>query len=482
MWFWGIISGLWFGRTRKPEKNPKRPFQVGNIVSVIVGVVAIGLSCFFASQAEKSTKRVESLVEAGLYPANEEFAKDMDLDISKIEDPLLFAQICIANKKGDRKGLKSRLEEYLEIAPESGYPYWLFGIYFSDQETTIVDDADSAIYFYTKAIDLMEDTDVNRAMAFNNRGIVFKEKGDYDKAMNDYQSAIILNPLIPEPYNNLGNLKIEQNEDSIAIWFLDIAIFLNPIFTNAYFNRSLANRNLGNYKKAIEDLDMTISLKPDFTEAYYNRALNKDSNGDYKGAISDYNIALKLDPKNSNAYLGRGLVFNRLNENEKAMADYNTAIDLDSTNPNAFNNRGSLKGKILDFEGAINDFNQAIELDSNYVSAFFNRGCTYLRYSLNKGINPKESEHYEKAISDIERGFNYKNKINEYNIACARALLLEKEAAYEHLVEALARKLVTAKQVIDDRDWDHIREEPEYKRIIAKYEANQSGGEDSSGE
>jgi len=424
MWFWGIISGLWFGRTQKTVKNPKRPFQVGNIVSVIVGVVAIGLSCFFAYQAEKSTKRVESLVEAGLYPANEEFAKDMDLDISKIEDPLIFARICIANKKGDRKGLKSRLEEYLEIAPESGYPYWLIGKYYSDGDTTINDNPDSAISYYSKAIDFMDYNHPAKPSAFNNRGI---EKGKSDKytpldQIVDYNEAMKLKPKYAMAFANRGvakgNSEKYTTEDQIADYDTAIVFFGkdNPEAAYALYDRGVAKAKLGRYEDAIADYDRAIELKPDYAKAFNNRGSSKDKLMRYEEAIADFDRAIELKPDFAEAFYNRGVVKGKLKRYEEAIADYDDAIRLNPNFAEAFNNRGVAKDELEQYEEAIADYDRAIELKPGYTEAFVNRGAA--KYNL---------ERYEDAIADYDRAIELKPDFVEaiHNLKLAKRKLEE---------------------------------------------------------
>jgi lipoprotein NlpI len=168
--------------------------------------------------------------------------------------------------------------------------------------------------------------------AYFTRAFVYEQLQEFRQSVSDYDRVITLNPQYALTYNNRGNLKVENLNDS---------------------------------QGALADYNQAITLDPQYARAYYNRGnLKKNKLNDSQGALADYNQAITLDSQYAPAYNNRGnLKKNKLNDSQGALADYNRAITLDSQYAPAYNNRGNLKGyKLNDKLGAIQDFRQAAKL------------------------------------------------------------------------------------------------------------------------
>ncbi len=233
------------GRTIKKPKpqecNYKKGWWRNNWITLVLGIFAIGLSFYFANQARISSERIEKVTDASLYMGIKGFTDRMGMDISKIEDPLFFFDVYMADLKGDKKLIKESLFNYIEYDSTKGMPYWLLGKYYSDDDDLIPDNPDSAIQLYAKAILNMDDNDPNKHIAFNNRGIV----------------------------------KLDKKDNSGAIVDFDSAVKLNPKYAMAFNNRGIAKLNLEDYEGAIADYEKAIELKPDLVEAKQNLAIAK---------------------------------------------------------------------------------------------------------------------------------------------------------------------------------------------------------------
>jgi tetratricopeptide (TPR) repeat protein len=131
------------------------------------------------------------------------------------------------------------------------------------------------------------------AVNYLKMGIDSYSKGDYDNAIEYFNSALRLDPKMPEAFNNLGLAYDAKGQRDQALANLDQAIQLAPDYATPYCNRGAINYDLGDIKEAIADLDKAIVLFPHFGKAYYNRGLTKMKIGNYDSAISDFSNAIE---------------------------------------------------------------------------------------------------------------------------------------------------------------------------------------------
>ncbi len=132
--------------------------------------------------------------------------------------------------------------------------------------------------------------------AYFGRALAYYKLKEYDKAIADYTKTLELDPKNPIIYNNRGDVYYRKGDFVKAIKDYDKAVMLNPNYMKAYYNRGLCYASLEQYDKAVEDFSKVIELKPDFAEAYHLRGLAKEYNDDLDGAIEDYQKALELKP------------------------------------------------------------------------------------------------------------------------------------------------------------------------------------------
>ena len=220
--------------------------------------------------------------------------------------------------------------------------------------------------------------------AYFTRAFVYEQLQEFRQCVSDYDRVITLNPQYALTYNNRGNLKVENLNDSQgALADFNRAIILDPQYARAYYNRGNLKKNkLNDSQGALADFNRAITLDPQYAPAYNNRGnLKKNKLNDSQGALADFNRAITLDPQYVPAYNNRGnLKYTKLNDIQGALTDYNQAIALDPKLSQAYNSRGDLKyQKLNDSQGALADFNRAISLNPQSAEAYNNRGV--LKYT-----------------------------------------------------------------------------------------------------
>jgi len=133
--------------------------------------------------------------------------------------------------------------------------------------------------------------------AYFNRALSYYQLKNYDKSIADYTEAAELDPKNPIIFNNKGDAFYRKQDYTSAIKDYDKAIMLNPNYLKAYYNRALSYASLEDYEKAVEDFTKVVQLKPDFAEAYHLRGLAYEYAGDVESAVSDYEKAIELSPE-----------------------------------------------------------------------------------------------------------------------------------------------------------------------------------------
>lgn len=133
--------------------------------------------------------------------------------------------------------------------------------------------------------------------AYFNRALSYYQLKNYDKSIADYTESAELDPKNPIIFNNKGDAYYRKQDYTSAIKDYDKAVMLNPNYLKAYYNRALSYASLEDYEKAVEDFTRVVQLKPDFAEAYHLRGLAYEYAGDVDSAVTDYEKALELNPE-----------------------------------------------------------------------------------------------------------------------------------------------------------------------------------------
>ena len=144
--------------------------------------------------------------------------------------------------------------------------------------------ADSAISYFTKAIELQRNfaearDNLIRAIEiresamrappvakfsheYNNANILFRE-GNYLKAIDYYQKALQISPAFPKAHNNIGICYIQLSRYEEARHHFSSAIRIDPDFYDAYPNLATLHNQLGEYQDAIKVLNKALLIKKD---------------------------------------------------------------------------------------------------------------------------------------------------------------------------------------------------------------------------
>ena len=134
-----------------------------------------------------------------------------------------------------------------------------------------------------------------------------------------------------------------------------------------------------------------------------------------------------------------------------------------------------------DYDQALDRFKGAIELDHANPEYYYNLGLAY--YYLEK---PEQEESAYMQVLGIESDDPDLNPIlakTYLNLACLYAQQGKKDQAFNQLEKLLTIAPATLYDNISDKDLDSLRDDPRYKRLLAKkpISSSESGEATTSG-
>jgi tetratricopeptide (TPR) repeat protein len=233
-------------------------------------------------------------------------------------------------------------------------------------------------------------------------------------------------------------------------------------------SRGLCYLILDEHQNAINDYTKYIEMSEDFNEYVYTQRASAYSHlGKYDEAINDYSMVIKNSDEDdliANAYFQRGWIKEYLKNDRGALQDYNRSIELDSTNSAAYRQRGTLYLRLKYPEKAKEDFEHILNIDTLVL------GSSRRHYALYYLGDTVDAIDWTKKILDFEP----EEAGNYYDVACLFALMGNGQKSIEFLQRAFELGYRDIIHVKRDSDLDSIRELPEYKALIEKYEAETS--------
>ena len=158
-------------------------------------------------------------------------------------------------------------KKLIEINPKVAFLHNLLGMALSAQDKT-----EDAVKSYKNGIAV----DANFPIIYNNLALIYYNKisigkvseTNVKKAEELFKKALKLNPKLPEPNTNLGNLYslIGKNNESIS--YHKLAISADPKYYFSYLNIANVYVSLGNFDEAKKYLNNAILENPNFSIAH----------------------------------------------------------------------------------------------------------------------------------------------------------------------------------------------------------------------
>ena len=231
-------------------------------------------------------------------------------------------------------------------------------------------------------------------------------------------------------------------------------------FHEAYYNWGVALSELAQtksgieaealYKDSFEKYDYATQIKPDYHEAYNNwgNGLNNlaqtksgvEAEALYKDSFEKYDYATQLKPDEHKAYYNWGVALSNL-------AQTKSGVEAEAL-----------------YKDSFEKYHHATQLKPDDHEAYYNWGNALVNLAQTKsGVEAEKlyNEAFEKYQQAIRNGGKF------YNLACLYAIRNKKEEALKYLERSLSRNEVSVKFVEKDKDWDGLRDDSDFKRILS---------------
>jgi len=172
-----------------------------------------------------------------------------------------------------------------------------------------------------------------------------------DDAVKGYGKALMLNPRIPDVYNNLGVALRAQGKLEASIACYRRALALRPNNSGVYSNMGNALRELGRLEVAKASHQQAVKLAPTSPEAFYNLGLVLRDLGESDAAMSCFDRTLALNPDHVDCHWDRSLALLQKGELKDGFDEYEWRWKLERSPPRDYEqpewDGGDFKGKTL---------------------------------------------------------------------------------------------------------------------------------------
>lgn len=364
------------------------------------------------------------------------------------------------------------------------------------------------------------------ARAYYGKALVYKKQRENDKAVDSFKEAIKYSPGKEDYHFELGNLLREMNKDEEALGYYKKAAKLDLDDKDNLYKVGKTLYDLKRYDEAIVKFDELIEIDHEHIDAHIYKGLALEENKKDLEALNIFNELISLDnkniyyyrskdrilnnlkyednvirenyekammiiPKNGNDYYNKAILLESRNLYKEALAAIKNAVRLNNNDPLKHEEMGDIQKSLGDKDGALVSYNKAIELDVESKSAYASK-CILLN---DMGQNAEALISCDKAlVIDPEYGLAYHYRgfvledLSDYDGALgsfydaikfdpedsysmyAKARILNKKGrmveALENLKRAIEINQKTKEWIEIEDDFDSIRENEEFKKII----------------
>jgi tetratricopeptide (TPR) repeat protein len=259
------------------------------------------------------------------------------------------------HRRGDLNRAMNQYQAVIATDPDNGHAWLYLGKIQEDQGIY-----NAAINNYRSG---MRNDPENMALRVALIGAL-RAQGKTREAIDEAKSALKVNALSLEVYNNLGLAYLDLGDFTLAKFTFQKALqSISGAEQNAYLKTNLgwSYYQEGNRPAATKYLKEAVDLDKEFVPAlvFLSRVYMDDHN--YGDTVPLLETAAKKNPNNADVQLTLGVAYRGLGRLEEAEKAYEKALALDPANPAPHFNLGVLLGDYKkDYDGAIAAFNQYI--------------------------------------------------------------------------------------------------------------------------
>jgi len=262
---------------------------------------------------------------------------------------------------------------------------------FAGRSYYLEDEIDSALYYFSKAIEICPDN----YKLYLWRAECYGELSDTINALEDYSTSLCLNDKYLDTYESRARYyQYDLKNYELAIDDYRKILDINPEYDFYYNFLADCKVSMGDKEGAVQELSRGLLWKSDASNLYNFRAALYSQLKMFNQAISDYTTSLSINPLQAEVYLSRAVNYSKLNKDDLAIIDYLEYLKYRPQEPVALNNLGYCYMEIVDFEESEKYFKKALYNDPKHIDSYL--GLSILNYR-NKRIKAAV-ENMSKAI------------------------------------------------------------------------------------
>ncbi|MGL1934398.1 MAG: hypothetical protein OCD01_05240 [Fibrobacterales bacterium] len=180
----------------------------------------------------------------------------------------------------------------------------------------------------------------------------------------------------------------------------------------------------------------------------------------YDSAVLYYTQGVAIDSTNSEGYRGLCESYSKLDKYEKAISNCDTAIRNNPQDIYGYISRGHVNLKVKKYEKSLQDVVNAKVIDPYSEYAFLLKAAIYY-----------DKKEYSKGIDVLLKGIKKhpQQQTMLYNLACDYSLVNDIDNALFYLDRAMEQGFTNWSHIENDPDFDPIRGEESFKRLISTY-------------
>jgi len=296
-------------------------------------------------------------------------------------------------------------------------------------------------------------------------GFCLSRLGDDEEALCAFKKAVQSNPS-PRNLYHLGDAYLNAGDPESSIAPLVEATRKDPDFLLAHYNLSLAFTRLKKYEEGVKAAIAALRSDPEMKEQRTNLGLGAMNNlglclmnlGRYEEALECFRRNIRLL---NSTYFNMGLTLSRMKHYREALENFKKALDISPDDPEYLDMIGETYMELGRYKFAERYLRKSVERDPKYALAHYNLGVLFSR------MKSKQAEAHRCFTAAIKLDPNWAWPY--CSIACLNALSGDKEKALDYLKQSLDRGLSDKKHIDSDKDLDSLREEKEFKNLMAKY-------------
>ena len=158
-------------------------------------------------------------------------------------------------------------------------------------------------------------------------------QGKNEAALAAFQEVLAQNPLLPEAFVGIGDVRFAQGRFSDAEPNYRRAATLDPADFKAQFGHGRSLQMLGRLAEAIGAYQRALVDNPNSAEANLNMATAYLSLGDARVAAQFAERAVALDPRSGAGHVNLGVAYERLGRPADAILQYQAAAEILPSTP-----------------------------------------------------------------------------------------------------------------------------------------------------